>query len=142
MSAAMKTCRWDSTRHRLRERRCCICASISTSSRLRNGSSNAEWTSMRKPTGMPVDLADIRHCLAALSDRVRIGEPHRSRHSYWIMAQIQTSGLLCKSNCMGAADETLHTYRDVTPLEWGRQFHDRSFVDNAAMKVIAAHCGL
>jgi hypothetical protein len=41
---------------------------------------------------------------------------------------------------IGASDETLHTYRDVTPLEWGRQFHDRSFVDNAATKLIAA-CG-
>jgi ankyrin repeat protein len=39
---------------------------------------------------------------------------------------------------IGASDETLHTYRDVTPLEWGRQFHDRSFVDIAAMMLIAA----
>jgi hypothetical protein len=43
---------------------------------------------------------------------------------------------------IGAHDETLHTYRDVTPLEWGTQFHDRSFVDKAAMQVIAAHGGL
>jgi len=43
---------------------------------------------------------------------------------------------------MGVDDETLHTYNDVTPLEWGRQFHNRSFVDKAAMKVIAAHGGL
>ena len=39
---------------------------------------------------------------------------------------------------IGAHDETLHTYRDVTPLEWGRQFHDRSFVDTAAMELIAS----
>ena len=43
---------------------------------------------------------------------------------------------------IGAHDETLRTYRDVTPLEWGRQFHDRSFVDNASMWVIAARGGL
>jgi ankyrin repeat protein len=43
---------------------------------------------------------------------------------------------------IGAHDETLHTYRDVTPLEWGTQFHDRSFVDKAAMQVIAARGGL
>jgi hypothetical protein len=42
---------------------------------------------------------------------------------------------------IGASDETLHTYRDVTPLEWARQFHDRSFVDMAAMKLIAARVG-
>jgi hypothetical protein len=37
----------------------------------------------------------------------------------------------------GASDETMHEYRDVTPLEWGRQFHDKGFVDQEAMKVIA-----
>jgi hypothetical protein len=43
---------------------------------------------------------------------------------------------------LGIDDETLHTYRDVTPLEWGRQFHDQSFVDKAAMQLIAARGGL
>jgi len=43
---------------------------------------------------------------------------------------------------IGADDETLHTYRDITPLEWGGQFHDRGFVDKAAMKVIAARYNL
>ena len=38
----------------------------------------------------------------------------------------------------GAEDESMHEYRDVTPLEWGRQFHDRGFVDEEAMKCIEA----
>ena len=38
----------------------------------------------------------------------------------------------------GAEDETMHEYRDVTPLEWGRQFHDKGFVDEEAMKCIEA----
>ncbi|MEX1130358.1 MAG: hypothetical protein WEB50_17425 [Vicinamibacterales bacterium] len=38
-------------------------------------------------------------------------------------------------------DETLHEYRDVTPLEWGQRFHDRSFVSKPAMKLIAARIG-
>jgi hypothetical protein len=28
-------------------------------------------------------------------------------------------------------------YRNVTPLEWGEQFHDESFVNRAAMRLIA-----
>jgi len=34
-------------------------------------------------------------------------------------------------------DPTLHVYRNVTPLEWGEQFHDESFVNRAAMRLIA-----
>jgi hypothetical protein len=34
-------------------------------------------------------------------------------------------------------DETVHEYRDVTPLAWGQRFHDRRFVNHAAMQVIA-----
>jgi hypothetical protein len=38
-------------------------------------------------------------------------------------------------------DPTMHEYRDVTPLEWGRRFHDQSFVDKPAMKVISERGG-
>jgi hypothetical protein len=38
-------------------------------------------------------------------------------------------------------DETMHEYRNVTPLEWGRRFHDQGFVDAAAMKLIAERGG-
>jgi ankyrin repeat protein len=34
-------------------------------------------------------------------------------------------------------DVSLHEYRDVTPVEWGQRFHDRSFVNEAALEVIA-----
>lgn len=34
-------------------------------------------------------------------------------------------------------DTSLHEYRDVTPLAWGRRFHAREFVSEAAMRLIA-----
>ena len=39
------------------------------------------------------------------------------------------------------ADESLHEYRDVTPLGWGERFHDQSFVSRPAMKLIAERGG-
>lgn len=39
-------------------------------------------------------------------------------------------------------DETLHEYRDVTPLSWGERFHDRSWVSRAAMRLIAERGGV
>jgi hypothetical protein len=35
-------------------------------------------------------------------------------------------------------DETLHEYRDVTPVTWGEQFHDQRWVNRAAMQMIRA----
>jgi hypothetical protein len=36
---------------------------------------------------------------------------------------------------------SLGVYRDVTPLAWGRRFHDRRFVSEAALRLIAEHGG-
>jgi hypothetical protein len=41
----------------------------------------------------------------------------------------------------GARDETLHEYRDVTPLGWGERFHDQAFVSPGAMRLIAERGG-
>jgi hypothetical protein len=41
----------------------------------------------------------------------------------------------------GYGPDTLHEYRDVTPLSWGEQFHRQVFVNRAAMQVIAEHGG-
>jgi hypothetical protein len=38
-------------------------------------------------------------------------------------------------------DESVHEYRDVTPLAWGQRFHDRMFVNKAAMQLIAERGG-
>jgi ankyrin repeat protein len=38
-------------------------------------------------------------------------------------------------------DETMHEYRDVTPLAWGEQFHDQAWVSRAAMQLIAERGG-
>jgi hypothetical protein len=38
-------------------------------------------------------------------------------------------------------DVTLHEYRDITPLSWGRRFHAKEFVSEAAMRLIAARGG-
>ena len=42
-----------------------------------------------------------------------------------------------RKRLIGAHDETEHEYRDVTPLSWGDRFHDRSFVSEPAMRLIA-----
>lgn len=38
-------------------------------------------------------------------------------------------------------DETMHEYRDVTPLAWGRRFHGREWVNTAAVALIEAAGG-
>jgi len=39
------------------------------------------------------------------------------------------------------ADETMHEYRDVTPLAWGERFHDQGWVNRAVMKLIVERGG-
>ena len=38
-------------------------------------------------------------------------------------------------------NEPTHEYRDVTPLSWGRRFHGRDLVSEAAMRLIAERGG-
>ena len=38
----------------------------------------------------------------------------------------------------GYGEETMHEYRDVTPLSWGERFHRQIFVSRPAMQLIAA----
>lgn len=38
-------------------------------------------------------------------------------------------------------DESLHEYRDVTPLAWGERFQDRAWVNRAAMRLVAERGG-
>jgi hypothetical protein len=35
-----------------------------------------------------------------------------------------------------ARDDSVHEYRNVTPLEWGRQFHDQSYVVGTTMRAL------
>jgi hypothetical protein len=42
----------------------------------------------------------------------------------------------------GYGPETLHEYRDVTPLSWGQRFHSRMFVSEPAMRLIAERGGI
>lgn len=41
----------------------------------------------------------------------------------------------------GYGEDTLHVYRDVTPLSWGERFHSSVFVSRPAMRLIAEHGG-
>lgn len=41
----------------------------------------------------------------------------------------------------GYGEETMHEYRDVTPLSWGEQFHRKVFVSEIAMRLIAKRGG-
>lgn len=40
------------------------------------------------------------------------------------------------------ADETMHQYRDVTPVAWGERFHDQDWVNRSVMKLIVERGGL
>ena len=42
----------------------------------------------------------------------------------------------------GYGPDTLHEYRDVTPLSWGRRFHNKLFVSEPAMRLIEARGGV
>jgi hypothetical protein len=39
------------------------------------------------------------------------------------------------------ADESMHEYRDVTPLAWGQRFHDRDWVSEPVLRLIAERGG-
>jgi len=41
----------------------------------------------------------------------------------------------------GYDEDTMHEYRDVTPLSWGQQFHKKVFVSQPAMRLIAERGG-
>lgn len=41
----------------------------------------------------------------------------------------------------GYGESPLHEYRDVTPLSWGRRFHNPIFVSEPALRLIAEHGG-
>ncbi|HXV90257.1 MAG TPA: ankyrin repeat domain-containing protein [Gemmatimonadales bacterium] len=41
----------------------------------------------------------------------------------------------------GYGEDTLHEYRDVTPLAWGERFHNRIFVSVPALRLIAERGG-
>jgi hypothetical protein len=41
----------------------------------------------------------------------------------------------------GYGEDTLHEYRDVTPLSWGERFHNNLFVSEPAMRLIAERLG-
>jgi hypothetical protein len=41
----------------------------------------------------------------------------------------------------GYGADTLHEYRDVTPLSWGERFHNKLFVSEPAMRLIAERGG-
>lgn len=38
-------------------------------------------------------------------------------------------------------DESMHEYRDVSPLDWGRRFHDQSWVSQPVMRLLAERGG-
>lgn len=42
----------------------------------------------------------------------------------------------------GYGEETMHEFRDVSPISWGRQFHRKVFVSEAAIQLIAQRGGL
>lgn len=46
-----------------------------------------------------------------------------------------------RKRLLGIGDELLHEYHGVTPLSWGERFHERGFVSEKAMRLIARRGG-
>jgi ankyrin repeat protein len=46
-----------------------------------------------------------------------------------------------RKRLLGVGDELMHEFRGVTPLSWGERFHERSFVSERSMRLIARHGG-
>ena len=63
-----------------------------------------------------------------------------SRACCWITAPTPTSGLRCAKNCEASTSRCTIT-RDVTPLGWGRGFHNQTFVSKPAVRLIAERGG-
>jgi hypothetical protein len=57
-------------------------------------------------------------------------------------ADPNTRASLRKQLHPGYGPDTMHEYRDVTPLSWGKRFHKKIFVSEPAMRLIAEHGGL
>lgn len=76
-----------------------------------------------------------------------VTQPHRLRHSDEFARLLLDHGAdpnarASLRKCLrGVDDESLHEYRDVTPLAWGLRFHDRSFVSKPAMALIVKRGG-
>jgi Ankyrin repeats (3 copies) len=71
-----------------------------------------------------------------------VTQPIRLRHSDEFARLLLDQGAdpntraSLRKRLRGVADETMHEYRDITPLAWGERFHDRSFVSRPAMQLI------
>jgi hypothetical protein len=76
-----------------------------------------------------------------------VTQPHRLRHSDEFARVLLDHGAdpnarASLRKCLrGVDDESLHEYRDVTPLAWGLRFHDRNFVSKPAMTLIVKRGG-
>ena len=121
--AATPTSRWRCTGRRWPARRCCTCASTTTRSRSRAGCSSAGPTRTRRRRSMPRALAGTRRCSAAWSRSPTASVCEGTTLSpacCSITAPIRTLVRRCGSGCGSSTDESMHEYRDVTPLAWGR----------------------
>jgi ankyrin repeat protein len=78
-------------------------------------------------------------CVVAQSQRLRAGDDFaRLLLDRGADPNVRVS---LRKRLRGIGDELLHEYRDVTPLSWGEQFHERSFVSQEAMRLIARRGG-
>jgi hypothetical protein len=67
--------------------------------------------------------------------------PVRPNSISWSIKRVTCAPRSTTARLRLADDETMHDYRDVTPLSWGEQFHDQSFVSRPAMRLIAERGG-
>lgn len=68
------------------------------------------------------------------------GEPQEARFTKLLLdrgADPNVRASLRKQLHPGYGNDTLHEYRDITPLSWGERFHDQTFVSKRALELIA-----
>jgi ankyrin repeat protein len=56
-------------------------------------------------------------------------------------ADVSVRASLRKKLHPGYGDDTLHEFRDVTPLSWGKRFHREIFVSREALRLIEERSG-
>lgn len=78
-------------------------------------------------------------CVVAQSHRLRTGDDFaRLLLDHGADPNVRVS---LRKRLRGIGDELMHEFHGVTPLSWGERFHERSFVSEKAMRLIAKRGG-
>jgi hypothetical protein len=98
----------------------------------------------KKPTSMVTASADTRRCLVAWSRSPTAADGRGMPPSPGCCSTTganRNARASLRKQLRFVRDDSMHEYRDVTPLSWGERFHDQDWVNRAAMRLIAERGG-